>query len=150
MCTTRLNARRHTRRLNGRCLRAFRSGASRLAAALVLGVGLSLAAVVHADDASFALRIVVADNDWGDLNEAEQRALAAHRHQWRQYSPEQRARLRGGAQRFMTLSPAEREEVIRGRERYRSLPPEQRQHLREEYRREHGKGHGNGHGRDRD
>lgn len=129
-------------------MRTTRLNTRRLAAALLLGLGLTLGAAARADDESFAIRIVVADNDWGDLNEGEQRALAAHRNQWRQYSPEQRARLRGGAQRFMTLSPAEREEVIRGRERYKNLPPAQRQHLRDEYRREHGKGHGRG--RDKD
>lgn len=133
-------------------MRITRLNARRLAAALLLGIGLTLGAAAHADDESFAIRIVVADNDWGDLNEGERRALAAHRNQWRQYSPEQRARLRGGAQRFMTLSPAEREEVMRGRERYKNLPPAQRQHLREEYRREHGREHerGDGHKRGRD
>lgn len=125
-------------------MRTTRLDARRLAAAMLLGLGLILGAAAHADGESFAIRIVVADNDWGDLNEGERRALAAHRNQWRRYSPDQRARLRGGAQRFMTLSPAEREEVIRGREHYKNLPPVQRQHLREEYRREQGKGHGRG------
>lgn len=114
------------------------AGWREIALRLALGLMLSGGAAARADEAPVDYRIVIAGNDWHELDDAERRTLAAHRDRWRQYSPDERSRLRGGVKRFLTLSPAERAEVIRGHERYRTLPSEQRQHLREEYRREHG------------
>lgn len=81
---------------------------------------------------------VYAENDeWGDLNADEQRALKAHRHKWNSYSPQQRTRLRQGVQRYYNLTPEQRNEVKRGRDRYERMSPEEREQARERYQRSH-------------
>lgn len=79
---------------------------------------------------------VYAENDeWGDLNADEQRALQAHRRNWNTYSPQQRTRLRQGVQRYYNLTPEQRNEVNRGRDRYERMSPEERERARERYQR---------------
>ncbi len=77
--------------------------------------------------------LLLAQNDWNNLNEREKQLLKEHRQQWNNYPPDYRSRLRQGADRYQGLSPEERERVQRGREQYKNLPPQEREQLKRKY-----------------
>jgi hypothetical protein len=77
---------------------------------------------------------IIAQNDWNNLSEQEQRLLKDHRQKWNSYPPDYRSRLRQGAERYQNLSPEERERLQRSRERYKNLSPQEREQLKRQYR----------------